>query len=106
MTANVKKCAVVVCNEDKVNPVNFKWKWGEDELPIIDQYTYLGAEISKDCSWDSHIAKVIGKGNSQVGRMNAILTDSYLDMRIRICILINVVVPKLEYEGEVWEGNA
>ena len=22
--ANVKKCAVVVCNEDKVNPVNFK----------------------------------------------------------------------------------
>ena len=24
VTANVKKCAVVVCNEDKVNPVNFK----------------------------------------------------------------------------------
>ena len=47
MTANVKKCAVVVCNEDKVNPVTFKWKWGEDELPIADQYTYLGVEISK-----------------------------------------------------------
>ena len=39
-TANVKKCAVVVvvvvCKEDKVNPVNFKWKWGEDDLPIVD----------------------------------------------------------------------
>ena len=23
-TANVKKCAVVACNEDNVNPVNFK----------------------------------------------------------------------------------
>ena len=23
VTANVKKCAVVVCNEDKVNPVTF-----------------------------------------------------------------------------------
>ena len=44
MTANVKKCAVVVCNEDKVNPVNFKWKWGKDELPIVDQYTYLSVE--------------------------------------------------------------
>ena len=28
VTANVKKCTVVVCNEDRVSPVNFKWKWG------------------------------------------------------------------------------
>ena len=62
MTANVKECAVVVRNEDKGNPVSFKWKWGEDELPIVDQYTYLGVEISKDCSWDARIAKGIGKG--------------------------------------------
>ena len=47
VTANVKKCAVVVCNEDKVNPVTFKWQWGEHELPIADQCTYLGVEISK-----------------------------------------------------------
>ena len=62
MTANVKKCAVVVCNEDKVSPVIFKCKWGEDELPIADRYTYLGVDISNDCSWDAHIAEVIGKG--------------------------------------------
>ena len=60
---NVKKCAVVVCNEDKVNPVTFTWKWGENELPIADEYTYLGVDISKNCSWDAHTAKVIGKVN-------------------------------------------
>ena len=43
----MKKCVVVVCNEDKVNLVNFKLKWGENELPMVDQYTYLGVEISK-----------------------------------------------------------
>ena len=32
VTANVKRCAVVVCNEDEVNPVRFSWKWGEDEF--------------------------------------------------------------------------
>ena len=32
MTANVKKCAVVVCIEDEVNPVNASWNWGEDEV--------------------------------------------------------------------------
>ena len=38
--------------------------------------------------------------------MDAILTDPQLDTRIKMCILINVIVPKLEYAGEVWEGNA
>ena len=38
--------------------------------------------------------------------MDAILTDSHLDTRIKICILINVIVPKLEYAVEVGEGNA
>ena len=27
--ANVKKCAVVVCNENKVNSVTFKLEWGK-----------------------------------------------------------------------------
>ena len=79
---------------------------GEDELPIVDQYAYLGVEISKDCSWDAYVAKVIGKGKAQVDKMDAILTDSHLDTRIKRYILVNVIVPKLEYAGEVREGNA
>ena len=62
VTVNVKKHAVVVCHEDKVNTVNFSWKWRERELPIVDQYTYLGVDISKDCSWVTHIAKVKQEG--------------------------------------------
>ena len=75
-------------------------------MPIANHHTYLGVEISNECSWDAHIAKVIGKGKAHVGKMVAILTDSHLDTRIKICILTNVIVPKLEYAGEVLEGNA
>ena len=46
ITANINKNAVLICNEDNKNPVEFKCKWGEEELPIVDQYTYLGVEIS------------------------------------------------------------
>ena len=49
---------------------------------------------------------MIGKGKSHVGQMDAILTDPQLETRIKRCILTNVIVPKLEYAGEVWEGNA
>ena len=38
--------------------------------------------------------------------MDAILTDLRLDSRIRRCILMNAIVPKLEYAGDIWEGNA
>ena len=38
--------------------------------------------------------------------MDAILTDTHIDTRIKKGILINIFVPKLEYAGEVWEGNA
>ena len=34
-----------------------------------------------------------------------ILADSHLDTTIEISILMNVLVPKLEYAGEAWEGN-
>ena len=47
---------------------------------------------------------MIGKGKAHVGKMDAILTDSHLDTRIKRCILMNVIVPKLEYVG-VWEEN-
>ena len=96
--------------ENNVNPVNCSWKWGVDELPIVDQYqyAYLGVENSKDCSWDTHMAKVMGKGEAHVCNMDAIaiLTDSRLDTRIKRCILMNVVVPKLEYAGQVWKVDA
>ena len=49
---------------------------------------------------------MIGKGKAHVGKMDAILTDSHLDTRIKRCILRNVIVPELEYAGDIWEGNA
>ena len=58
-------------------------KWGEYELTIVDQYTYVGVDLSKYCSRDTHIAKITGKGNTHVGKMDAILTDSHLDTRIK-----------------------
>ena len=43
---------------------------------------------------------------SHVGKTGAILTDPHIDTRIKTCVLMNVIVSKLEYAGEVWEGNA
>ena len=52
------------------------------------------------CSLDAHIAKVIGKGRAHVGKMDAIITDSHLDTRVKKCILIDVIVSKLQKYGK------
>lgn len=57
VTASVKKCAVAACNADKVHPVKFSRKWGEDGVPIVNQHTDLSVDISEDCFWDTHIEK-------------------------------------------------
>ena len=104
MTANVEKRAVA-CDEDNEHPVAFECKCGKVELPIVDRYTYLGVKSQKDCSWDAHIARAVGKSKTQEGEMDAILTDSHLGTTSKICILMSVIVPKVEQAG-VWEGNA
>ena len=50
---------VVVYTEDKVNPVTLKQKWGNDGLSNVNQYTNLGMDVSKDSSWNTHIAEAM-----------------------------------------------
>ena len=50
--------------------------------------------------------KVVEKGKSQVGKVDAILMNSHLDTRIKRCIMMHVLVPTREYAEEVWEGNS
>ncbi|CAB1103975.1 unnamed protein product [Ectocarpus sp. CCAP 1310/34] len=118
LSANVKKRAVMVCNENKDEPVEHRWKWGIEEIAVVDQckwgieetaevdqYTYLGVEIAKDCSWNAHMSKVAEKGKARAGKLHPILANRHLDTRIKLTVLKSVIVPPLEYAGEVWEGN-
>ncbi|CAB1108810.1 unnamed protein product [Ectocarpus sp. CCAP 1310/34] len=105
LSANVQECAVMVCNENKEEPVEHRWKWGIEEIAVVDQYTYLGVEIAKDCSWNAHMSKVAEKGKARAGKLHPILANRHLDTRIKLKVLKSVIVPPLRYAGEVWEGN-
>lgn len=49
--------------------------------------------------------KAVRKGKARIGNMGMIPRASCLDTRIRICILTHVIVPTLNYAGEVRERN-
>ena len=66
--------------EGKLNSATFKRHWGADDLQIIEQFTYLSVDISKDYCWDTLILNVSGKGKSPVGKMDAVLTDAHVTL--------------------------
>lgn len=53
--ANVEKCAAMISHDSKVEEVDCKGKWGNEELSRVDQYTYLSVEFWKDCVWGAHV---------------------------------------------------
>ena len=59
VTVNVNKCAVLFCDEDKENPVESKWRWGE-----VD---YLGVEIEKKAILGT-VTRSKEKGEAQIGK--------------------------------------
>ncbi|CAB1121249.1 unnamed protein product [Ectocarpus sp. CCAP 1310/34] len=82
-----------------------KWRLSANVKKSAVMYTYLGVEIAKDCSWNAHMSKVAEKGKSRAGKLHPILANRHLDTRIKLTVLKSVIVPPLEYAGEVWEGN-
>ena len=45
------------------------------------------------------------KVKAQIGGMDVILRCLHLDVRMKICIVMNVIVSKLESAGGLWERN-
>lgn len=105
MVANVNKCAIFVCNENRENPENFKYTWEEEESPTVHQHTHLGEGISKNCSWDVHMEEVIGKGKTRKDKIDVILTDSNLGSKIKVCILTYIDVSKLYTQEKYRKGT-
>lgn len=50
VNADVHRCAVPQCNEEKGNLPGFYREWGWEELAIVDQYTHLSNDILIKCS--------------------------------------------------------
>ena len=73
--------------------VEGKWKWGEQDLPMVSNYTYLGIEFTNNGAWDKHIKKVVDSGTKKLNQVHSFVSN------------LSVVRPTLEYGSEVWEGN-
>lgn len=104
--ANVPKCAVMLCgpvpDQDRTQP----FMWGDQEIPIVDEYTHLGVLVSSDGSQDAHFQRIIKQGNARVAAMKPLLKDAHLTMRIKRLLMLTALRPCLEFASEVLVPNS
>ena len=93
LKADVSKSAVVVFAREG------SWNWGEQALPRLSKYTYLGVDFTSNGAWDEHVKRVLQNGRKKISQVHSI------DLTARRLLLISVVRPTLEYGSEVWECN-
>ena len=73
--------------------------WGDESLPILDSYCYLGVEYSSVGSWDKHIKSLIVRNRKKLrarGLYRGLHNFSF-DLRTHRHILMAVLRPSLEY---------
>ena len=80
--------------------VEGSWKWGEQDLPRVSKYTYLGIDFAESGAWDMHIKKVVASGKKKVNQLHSVISNRDINLSAR-----RLLLPTLEYGSEVWEAN-
>ena len=101
LKANVSKSAVMTFGKGSVEG---SWKWGEQDLPRVSKYTYLGIDFAESGAWDVHIKKVVASGK-KVNQFHSVISNRDINLSACRLLLLAVVRPALEYGSEVWEAN-
>ena len=64
LKANVSKSAVVVFAREG------SWNWGEQALPRLSKYTYLGVDFTSNGAWDEHV-----NGRKKISQVHSIISN-------------------------------
>ena len=68
----------------------------------MSSYSYLGIDFACNGAWDVHFKKVIDNG---VNQSHSIISNRDINLSARKLFLLSVIRPRVEYGGEIWEGN-
>ena len=74
LKSNIKKSAVVVFSKVAITDM-CTWKWGDNVIPRVVSYCYLGIEFAENGSWDSHVQKVIDNGKKKLNRLHRFVSN-------------------------------
>ena len=93
-------------NARRLNDTPGNWCWGQETLPVVPSYTYLGVEFTSDCQWSTHIRNIVEKAKKKVAGLYQIFRNRHLTMDVKRTAYLHLIRPCLEYAASVWVPNS
>jgi hypothetical protein len=76
--------------------------WGDEPLPVVSTYKYLGVMLAATCRWDDHVAYVVDKATRRAFTLGGVLHNRRMATAVRRVVLLAVVRPVVEHASTVW----
>ena len=88
---------------DKATREHVNVVWGEEAVPLVMEYKYLGVVLSADCTWRAHVKYVLDKAERTVHALGSVLHNKRVSTAVRRVVLQAVLRPVVEHGSPVWE---
>jgi hypothetical protein len=99
---NPKKSEVVVFGMKRA-PRNIVWKLGEHVVKQVNQYKYLGMELTRTLNWNSYIKRIVSKAKRNMTQALGMgISGGFMTVRMACTVWKSLVRSVLEYGCEVW----
>ena len=100
---NPRKSQVVVFGM-RYPPRFVKWTLGEHVIQQVDQYKYLGVELTRTLRWKPYLQRVLAKAHRNMTQSMAMgVSGGFLTPRLANVIWMTLVRSIIEYGCEIWE---
>ena len=99
---NPKKSEVVVFGK-RDPPRNVKWALGENTINQVNQYKYLGIELTRTLRWSTYIKRILAKARRNMTQALAMgISGGFMTVRLANTIWMSLVRSIIEYGCEIW----
>lgn len=102
MSINVKKCAIMRMSKAK-STVAPRYYLNNLEVPVVQDFKYLGVHITSKCNWQQHVRHVVSKGNQMLRFIKRNFKGC--PQAVKEATYTSLVRPLLEYASCVWDPN-
>lgn len=101
MEFGFKKCGVMIIHGDQQELVARKPKINGTEIPIVDQYTYLGVQVDTNFSLKAIVDARATAVQRAIGSASGFLKSRNIPAHIRLRALKSFILPVATFGGEI-----
>ena len=82
---------------------NFKWTYEGEQLPVVQEFTYLGNVLHRTQDFKYTSNQLAGPGNRSMHSLVTQCRKKHLNIPVLMCRLFDILVrPVLSYNAQIW----